>query len=245
VSDGVSSRSAQLAASLTAVRERIASACSAAGRDPAEITLIAVTKTYPAADVLALASLGLRDFGENRDQEAAPKAAAVAAANVPVSWHFIGQLQSNKAHSVAGYADVVQSVDRTRLVRALSNAALSARPGADAGGAPLTCLVQVSLDGDESRGGVAAGRLLEVARAIEAAPGLALGGLMAVAPRDADPRAAFAPLRELSAALQSVTAVAPMISAGMSGDLEAAIASGATHLRIGTALLGNRRLPVR
>jgi PLP dependent protein len=245
VSDGVSSRSAELAASLTAIRERIAAACSAAGRDPAEITLIAVTKTYPAADVLALAALGLRDFGENRDQEAAPKAAAVAATSVPVSWHFIGQLQSNKAHSVVGYANVVQSVDRTRLVRALSSAAVGARPGADAGGAALTCLVQVSLDGDESRGGVPAGRLLEVAQAIEAAPGLALGGLMAVAPRDADPRAAFAPLRELSAVLQSVTAVATMISAGMSGDLEAAIASGATHLRIGTALLGNRRLPVR
>jgi hypothetical protein len=253
VSDGVSGRPGELAASLKAVRTRIAAACSAAGRDPAEITLIAVTKTYPASDVLALASLGLRDFGENRDQEAAPKAAAVAAADAPVTWHFIGQLQSNKASHVARYADVVHSVDRNRLVRALSAAVLAAPPGGGADGdtergtgeASLTCLVQVSLDGDVSRGGVPADGLLEVARAIEAAPGLALGGLMAVAPLETDPRAVFAPLRELSATLQSVTPSATVISAGMSGDLEAAIASGATHLRIGTALLGNRRLPVR
>jgi pyridoxal phosphate enzyme (YggS family) len=234
------SRPAELSRNLAATRDRIAAACAAAGRDPAEITLIAVTKTYPAADVLALAGLGLTDFGENRDQEAAPKAAAVAAAGQPVTWHFVGQLQSNKAHSVAAYASVVHSVDRIRLVRHLGAAALST-PGRNAAAAALICLVQVSLDGDQNRGGVPADRMLEIAEAIEAEPGLALGGLMAVAPLDEHPLAAFAPLRELSAAVRSVSASATIVSAGMSGDLEAAIECGATHLRIGTALLGDRR----
>jgi pyridoxal phosphate enzyme (YggS family) len=234
------SRAAELSRNLAATRNRIAAACAAAGRDPAEITLVAVTKTYPAADVLALAGLGLTDFGENRDQEAAPKAAAVAAAGQPVTWHFVGQLQSNKAHSVATYASVVHSVDRIRLVRHLGAAALST-PGRNAAAAALICLVQVSLDGDQNRGGVPADRMLEIAEAIEAEPGLALGGLMAVAPLDEDPLAAFAPLRELSAAVRSVNPSATVVSAGMSGDLEAAIECGATHLRIGTALLGDRR----
>jgi uncharacterized pyridoxal phosphate-containing UPF0001 family protein len=237
-----------------------------------EITLIAVTKTYPAADVLALASLGLTDFGENRDQEAAPKAAEVAAAfaaagmaappvtgpaaaGKPVTWHFIGQLQTNKARSVARYADAVHSVDRIRLVHALGAAARAA-------GRDLTCLVQVSLDpadadapggqdqgeppgSGQERGGVPPARLAEMAEAIEGEPGLALGGLMAVAPLGMDPARAFAPLRALSAVVRSVSPAAAVISAGMSGDLEAAVASGATHLRIGTALLGNRTPPVR
>ena len=263
------SRPAELSRNLAATRNRIAAACATAGRDPAEITLIAVTKTYPASDVLTLAGLGLTDFGENRDQEAAPKAAAVAAAGQPVTWHFIGQLQTNKAHSVAGYADLVHSVDRIRLVRALGAAARAAARD-------LTCLVQVSLDtgdldawgldpggldpGDadgraltaertaqhaaQARGGVPPAMLAEVAAAIEAEDGLTLGGLMAVAPRDADPKAAFAPLRQLSDVIRSINASATVVSAGMSGDLEAAIECGATHLRIGTALLGDRRLPV-
>ena len=127
------------ARNLAAVRARIAAACAAAGRDPSELTLIAVTKTYPAPDVLALAGLGLTDFGENRDQEAAPKAAAVRRRRQPVTWHFIGQLQTNKAHSVAGYADFVHSVDRVRLV------AGARRGGPRPPAATLTCLVQVSL----------------------------------------------------------------------------------------------------
>jgi pyridoxal phosphate enzyme (YggS family) len=240
------SRQAELARNLTAIRARISAACAAADRDPAEVALIAVTKTYPASDVLALAGLGLTDFGENRDQEASRKAAEVGAA--PVRWHFIGQLQTNKAHSVARYADFVQSVDRVRLARALGAAARAA-------GRDLTCLVQVSLDpadagaGDgaragPARGGVPPALLAEVAGAIEAEEGLILGGLMAVAPRFTDPGAAFAPLRRLSAAIQSVNPSATVVSAGMSGDLEAAIASGATHLRIGTALLGDRTPPV-
>lgn len=234
------SRAAELSRNLAATRNRIAAACAAAGRDPAEITLVAVTKTYPASDVLALAGLGLTDFGENRDQEAAPKAAAVAAAGQPVTWHFVGQLQSNKAHSVAEYASIVHSVDRIRLVRHLGAAALST-PGRNVADAALICLVQVSLDGDQNRGGVPADRMLEIAEAIEAEPGLALGGLMAVAPLGEDPLAAFAPLRGLSAGIQSVNPSATVVSAGMSGDLEAAVECGATHLRIGTALLGDRR----
>ena len=245
---GPAGRQAELAARLGAIRARIGAACAAAGREPGELTLIAVTKTYPASDVLALASLGLTDFGENRDQEAAAKAATVAASQ-PVSWHFIGQLQANKARSVADYASMIHSVDRVRLVRALGAAARGASR-------ELCCLVQVSLeeagaDGPgpgrdpQARGGVRPAGLAEVAAAIEAEEGLALGGLMAVAPLNADPRAAFAPLRELSAIVRAVRPSATVISAGMSGDLEQAVASGATHLRIGTALLGDRRLPFR
>lgn len=255
----MSARSAELAGNLAGIRARITAACAAAGRDESEITLIAVTKTYPASDVLALAGLGQGDFGENRDQEAARKAAEVSAAieaSVPgsatakasVTWHFIGQLQTNKARSVAGYADFVHSVDRIRLVRALGAAASAA-------GRNLICLVQVSLDpadadadaalagapAGQARGGAPPALLGEIAAAIEAEPGLTLGGLMAVAPLGADPWTAFASLRRLSAAIRSVNPSATAISAGMSGDLEAAIASGATHLRIGTALLGIRR----
>jgi uncharacterized pyridoxal phosphate-containing UPF0001 family protein len=254
-------RQAELTRRLEAVRARVAAACAAVGRDATELTLIAVTKTYPAADVLALASLGLTDFGENRDQEAAPKAAEVTAAlaagnSAPVRWHFIGQLQTNKARHVAGYADVVHSVDRVRLVHALGAAARAA-------GRDLTCLVQVSLDPADAggldasgpdvsagprdaqeRGGVPPAMLAEVAEAIEAEQGLVLGGLMAVAPLHSDPSVAFAPLRQLSDVIRSVNSSAAVVSAGMSGDLEAAIGNGATHLRIGTALLGDRRLPV-
>ena len=114
-------RRAELADRLHRVRERMNAACAATGRDPAELTLIAITKTRPAADVRLLYELGQRDFGENRDQEAAPKAAQCA--DLPITWHFVGQLQTNKAPSVVRYAAVVQSVDRLRLVRALGTAA--------------------------------------------------------------------------------------------------------------------------
>jgi uncharacterized pyridoxal phosphate-containing UPF0001 family protein len=256
-----SDRRAELARNLAAVRARVAAACAAAGRDASEITLIAVTKTRPAADVVALAGLGLTDFGENKDQEAAPKAAAVAdsaldgtaldgtapdgTVSVAVTWHFIGQLQTNKAHSVVRYADVVQSVDRVRLVRALGAAVRAARGSADPAAArELRCLVQVSLDGDPSRGGVPIAGMPQVGAAIEAEPGLVLAGLMAVAPLGVPPETAFAALPALSGTLREINPAATIISAGMSGDLEAAVRSGATHLRIGTALLGNRSLPV-
>jgi PLP dependent protein len=247
-------RRAELAGNLAEIRARVAAACAAAGRDVSEITLIAVTKTWPAEDVVTLASLGQTDFGENRDQEASPKAAAVAeATSDAVRWHFIGQLQTNKAHRVVRYASVVHSVDRVRLVHALGSAARAARTAHEAAAAapaavpaadPLTCLVQVSLDGDAARGGALISQLPEIAAAIEATHGLALGGVMAVAPLDVAPETAFALLRPISDTVREVNPAATIISAGMSGDLEAAVQNGATHLRIGTALLGNRSLPV-
>ena len=244
--DPSAGRRSELEKNLAAVRSRIAAACAAADRDPGEITLIAITKTRPSADVLLLHELGLDDFGENKDQEAAPKAAACADVDVarsqPIRWHFVGQLQTNKASSVARYADVVHSVDRVRLVRALGAAAGKA-------GRELTCLVQVDLDtaagADPARGGVPPAQVREVAEAIEAEPGLILGGVMAIAPLGADPAQAFAPLWSCSLSVQAVNPMATIISAGMSGDLEAAIGNGATHVRIGTALLGARRPPVR
>jgi pyridoxal phosphate enzyme (YggS family) len=253
--DPSAERRSELEKNLAEVRSRIAAACAAAGRDPGEITLIAITKTRPPADVLLLHELGLTDFGENKDQEAAPKAAAIAAAladagagasaarSQPLRWHFVGQLQTNKASSVAGYADVVHSVDRVRLVRALGAAARKA-------GRELTCLVQVDLDtpgapADPARGGVPPGQVREIAEAIEAEQNLILGGVMAIAPLGADPARAFAPLRPCSLAVRAVNPAAAIISAGMSGDLEAAIGNGATHVRIGTALLGARRPLVR
>jgi pyridoxal phosphate enzyme (YggS family) len=239
--DDYGNRRGELAGNLAGIAARIGAACAAAGRDESEITLIAVTKTRPASDVLALATLGLTDFGENRDQEAAAKAAEVAKA-AAITWHFIGQLQTNKASSVAGYADVVHSVDRVRLVRALAAAARERLP--PRAGRPLTCLVQVSLDGDPARGGVPVAAFSQVADAIEAESFLTLGGVMAVAPLGMPAREAFAPLPAISARARAVNPAATMISAGMSDDLEAAVSCGATHLRIGTALLGDRRPPV-
>ena len=230
-------RRAELAASLAALRERIAAACKAAGRPAGDVSLIAITKTFPASDVRLLHGLGVLDVGENRDQEAAPKAAACA--GLPgLRWHFVGQLQTNKCASVVSYAQVVQSVDRLRLVHALGRHARNT-------GRVITCLVQVSLDGDPARGGAVPADVPGIAAAIAADEGLALGGVMAVAPLGVPAAEAFAALPGLSAAVRAVRPEAGMISAGMSGDLEEAIAAGATHLRIGTALLGGRPPVVR
>ncbi|MEU8710602.1 YggS family pyridoxal phosphate-dependent enzyme [Streptomyces sp. NPDC001414] len=232
-------RRTELAENLATVEERIAAACAAAGRDRAEVTLIVVTKTYPASDVRILSELGVRDVAENRDQDAAPKAAA--SADLPLTWHFVGQLQTNKVRSVTGYADFVQSVDRPRLVEALSREAV--RTGREVG-----CLVQVALDaaasGRGERGGVAPGGIAELAGLIAAAPGLRLGGLMTVAPLAGEyagrQRAAFERLMDLSTDLRRAHPAANMVSAGMSADLEEAVAAGATHVRVGTAVLGVR-----
>jgi len=239
-------RLAELAANLAAVRASIAEACAAAGRDAAEVTLIGVTKTFPVPDIIALASLGLIDIGENKDQEAAPKVAACDAAGLALRWHFIGQLQANKAASVARYAYMVHSVDRFRLVTALGRRASEA-------GRAVRCLVQVSLDagagvdqgGGAGRGGAPPGEVLELAGQIAAADGLELAGVMAVAPLGQPARPAYARLREIAAAVRSAHPQAQVISAGMSGDLLEAIAEGATHVRIGTALLGGRRAFLR
>jgi pyridoxal phosphate enzyme (YggS family) len=232
VSERSEERLAQLRANLDAVRRRIVEGCARAGRDPAEVTLVVITKTYPATDVELLARLGVRDVGENRDQEAGPKHAACA--HLGLTWHFVGQLQSNKAHSVARYADVVHSVDRPSLVRALARSAQAQRR-------TLDCLVQVSLDGDPHRGGVAVADVPALADAIAAEEGVRMCGLMAVAPRGMPARQAFAVLPPLRRRLLADHPDAVVISAGMSGDLEEALAEGATHLRVGTAVLGARR----
>ena len=229
-------RREELALRLAEVRGRIAKACEAAGREASELTLIAVTKTRPASDVRLLAGLGVADVGENRDAEAAPKAAECAGLNL--TWHFVGQLQTNKAASVVRYASVVHSVDRLRLVRALGRAARGAER-------VVECLVEVSLDGDPARGGAAAGDVPALAEALAAEEGLVLGGVMAIAPLSMEPADAFARLLASAAAVRGIRPGATMISAGMSGDLEAAVEAGATHLRIGTALLGDRGPRVR
>jgi hypothetical protein len=176
--------------------------------------------------------LGVLDVGENRDQEAAAKAAECAGL-AGLRWHFVGRLQTNKAASVVRYASVVHSVDRVRLARVLGEQARKAER-------VITCLVQVSLDGDPARGGALPADVPEVAAAVAAEDGLVLGGVMAVAPPEVPPAEAFAPLPAISAAVREIRPGATVISAGMSGDLEAAIAVGATHVRIGTALLGVR-----
>ena len=244
-------RVAELRQNLAALHARIGAACDAAGRDPRDVTLIAVTKFFPAEDVLRLIDLGQREFGENRDQEASLKAAYVAANLRPQvprelpdaeltkpTWHFIGQLQTNKVRSVVSYADVIHSVDRLRLVTALDEAALRASR-------TLTCLVQVNLDPDAAgRGGAEPGEVERIADAVARSAALRLGGLMAVAPLGADPRAAFERLAEIADKVRGAHAEAVSLSAGMSGDLEAAVAAGATHVRVGSALLG-RRPPLR
>ena len=234
----VEARRAELAARLKAVRARIGDACAAAGRDPGGVTLVAVTKTFPASDVRLLTELGVWDVGENRDQEARPKAAECADLAPQLTWHFIWQLQTNKASSVARYARVVHAVDRLRLVRALGAAARRT-------GRVITCLVEVSLDQDEARGGVPEPEVIVIAGAVAAEEGLVLGGVMAMAPLGVPPAQAFATLPRIAGVVRASYPDADIVSAGMSGDLEEAIAAGATHIRVGTALLGGRRGFVR
>ncbi len=235
----LAARKDELAANLARVEERISSACAAVGRAREEVTLIVVTKTYPASDVRLLTGLGVRHVAENRDQDAAPKAAA--SADLPLTWHFVGQLQTNKVRSVVGYADVVQSVDRLKLVGSLSSAAVRAER-------EVGCLLQVALDAEVGargeRGGVAPDGVEALAAAVAAAPGLRLDGLMTVAPLAGvyagRQRAAFERLMEISTRLRTAHPAATMVSAGMSADLDEAVAAGATHVRVGTAVLGAR-----
>jgi pyridoxal phosphate enzyme (YggS family) len=222
-------RPAQLARALEELEQRLSAACAAAGRARDSVLLVAVTKTRPASDVRLLQSLGVTDVGENRDQEARAKAAEVSG----VRWHFVGGLQTNKARSVASYADVVHSVDRPELVAALSAGAVRADRR-------LEVLLQVSLDGDPARGGCSPADVPALADAAATAEGLELAGVMAVAPLGADPAAAFGQLAEVHGRLLAEHPAAVARSAGMSGDLEQAVAQGATHVRVGTALLGAR-----
>ena len=235
--DTVVARRDELSANLRHVDQRIASACRAAGRLRDDVALIVVTKFFPVLDIEVLTDLGVTDIGENRDQEASAKIAALPAeVRERLRVHFIGQLQSNKAASLASYVDTVHSVDRAKLVRALDRAATSA-------GRDIGVLVQVSLSGDSAgagRGGIPREGVPELADAVAAARHLTLRGLMAVAPLGVDPAVAFAELAMVSQEVRSEHPTATWISAGMSADLEAAVANGATHLRVGSAILGSR-----
>lgn len=227
-------RREELRANLLAVEERIARACAAAGRRRDEVTLIVVTKTYPPSDVDLLVELGVTDVGENRHPEAGRKLAELA--GPAPRMHFIGGLQTNKANAVAQYADVVQSVDRRRLVDALS-------AGAGRAGREVGCLVQVDFgESGLGRSGVAPADVPHIAEAIAAADGLRLDGVMTVAPLGVDPRPSFDELVRLSEELRTRHPEAIIVSAGMSDDFDVAVESGATHLRVGRSILGERVL---
>jgi pyridoxal phosphate enzyme (YggS family) len=212
---------------LASVRAGVDDAARGAGRDPASITTIVVTKFHSASLVRELVGLGVTDVGENRHQEAQQKAAELR--DLDVTWHFVGQLQSKKARQVASYAKVIHSIDRSALVQALWDASPS-----------VDCFAQINLTDDPARGGVDERSLEPLAEEILGCPGLRLLGVMAVAPLGEEPRRAFARLRKVSDRLQRTAPDATAISAGMSGDYPAAIAEGATHLRIGTAITGIR-----
>lgn len=236
-------RAETVAAALRSVQERIDAACAAAGREPSEVRLLAVTKTFPAEDVALLIDLGLREFAENRDQEAAAKVARVAELRpeAEVRWHMVGRMQRNKARSVARWADEVQSVDSVRLADALARAAGAALEAGERH-APLDVLAQLSLDDDPDRGGCPVRELPALLDRLARSGDLRLRGLMAVVPLEADPDAAFTELESIFRRFRSDHPESVELSAGMSGDMEHAIAHGATCVRVGTALLGGREL---
>jgi len=212
---------------LETVRGDIADAAHRAGRDPAELTTVVVTKFQPDSLIRELAGIGVSDIGENRHQEAAAKAQALA--DLHLTWHFVGQLQTKKAKQVRRYARVIHSVDRPALVSALASSEST-----------IDCFVQYNLTADPERGGVASEDLEPLVERVLVTPGLHLLGVMAVAGLHEEPRSAFARLRAVSERVRLLAPNATAISAGMSHDFEAAIAEGATHLRIGTAITGNR-----
>ncbi|PHX75520.1 MAG: YggS family pyridoxal phosphate-dependent enzyme [Actinobacteria bacterium] len=215
---------------LDAVRAEIATSARVAGRQPEEITLVVVTKTFPASDVEHLAALGVLDVGENREQEGSTKASEVLA---PISWHFIGQLQRKKVKSVLEWASVIHSVDRLELAEEIVKRAVGREQ-------VLRVLVQVSLDGAQGRAGARRSELSEIASLLSTSPMVDLAGLMAVAPLDEDPRIAFQNLQAIRADFILEFPEALWCSAGMSGDFAAAIEFGATHVRVGSSILGSR-----
>ena len=218
-------RRSEITSNLQVVRDEISKAVINAGRSLDEITLIAVTKTFPASDVEILRDLGVTHFGENRDADAAPKADAVAG-----TWHFQGQIQSNKLKSITTWANVIHSLDEIRHFEVIEKSAPH----------PLEIFCQVSLDGSEGRGGVSEQKLYELAQAIEKSATHRLQGLMAVAPLGVDPADAFSKLSAIHKAFMADFPKANKLSAGMSGDYIEAIAYGATHIRIGSSILGSR-----
>jgi pyridoxal phosphate enzyme (YggS family) len=232
---GSGDRRGQIAGGLDDVRGRIAAAAAECGRDSADITLVVVTKTWPVSDLEVLLDLGVDDLGENKHQEAEEKAAALAGRGV--RWHFVGQIQSNKATKIAAYADVVHSVDSVRVAQRLN-------AGAHARDREVECLIQVSLDArseEEHRGGIQPADIDELAHTIETAGRLRLAGVMGVAPLGGDPVAAYRRLVQASRDLTATYPDATVVSAGMSDDLEEAVKAGATHVRVGSAVLGERR----
>ena len=214
---------------------RIRAATDAAARAVDDITLVVVTKNHPAQLVLDLLELGARDFGENRDQEAAPKAAEVRSVSaIAHTWHFVGQLQSNKVRSVLDYASVLHSLDRDSLLKELIKQTEKRE-------STLDVFIELNLTDDSGRGGIMPADLLPFAERVLEAPTLNLLGVMGVAGLDAEPAAEFERIRAASLALQTLEPAAKFISAGMSQDFELAIAHGATHVRIGTAITGKRQ----
>lgn len=216
-----------LAERLDSVRSAVADAAAEAGRDVADITTVVVTKFHPASLVRELADLGVTQVGENRHQDAAPKAAQLT--DLDLTWHFVGQLQSNKVRAVLGYASVIQSVDRDSVVGAIA-----------AVGSPVDVFLQLNLTDDPNRGGVGEAGLNALAERVLEHPSLRLRGLMAVAPLGQDARSAFERVRLTSERLRRIAPDASALSMGMSGDFREAILEGATHLRIGTAITGKR-----
>lgn len=231
-------RAAELDTNLRTLLARIDAACAAAGRDPATVRLLPVTKYFPASDIELLYRLGRREFGESKAQEAGAKAEALS--GLPdIRWHLVGRLQRNKARQVVRWADTVHSVDSERLATALDRAAVAALEAGERD-APLRVLIQVSLDADPERGGVPPAQLPALAEHIARSSALRPAGLMAIPPLGADPDEAFARLAELHARLRAEHPDAIELSAGMSGDLDSAIAHGSTCVRVGTALMGTR-----
>ena len=242
----MTARELELSESLAAVRERLARAAAAAGRDVGEIELLPITKFFPVSDVEMLHLLGCQAFGESRDQEAVRKVAEIRRTEgcEDIRWHMVGRIQRNKARSVAEWAYAAHSVDTAKVIAALDRAASEAL---DEGrrAEPLQIYLQISLDGDESRGGVdvaATDRVDDLCGAVDAAQGLRFVGLMAIPPLGADPGTAFARLQEEHQRVQAGYQQRLGLSAGMSGDLEAAVEHGSTCVRVGTALLGSRPL---
>src|SRR6185312_12605013 len=243
--DGITEREEQLRRALATVRRRIADAASAAGRNAGEIELLPITKFFPATDVVTLSRLGCASFGESREQEAAAKSAEVAKLiDESLRWHMVGQIQRNKARSIARWASAAHSVDNLRVAAALDRAVAAEL---EAGGRddPLVVYIQVSLDGDASRGGVDVRQphlVDELCDHIAAAPALSLAGLMAIPPLSADPSEAFDRLATEHQRVLKTHPAATGLSAGMSADLEIAVKHGSTCVRVGTALLGKRPL---
>lgn len=242
----MSVREAELATALAALRERLAAAAQAAGRDVADVELLPITKFFPASDVAVLWRLGCRSFGESREQEASAKIAEFQAltGGAEARWHMVGQIQRNKAKHIAAWADSVHSLSTAKVATALDRGALQA---IEAGlrTDPVKVFVQISLDGDTERGGVDIGDPAAVdalCGQVAQAAGLRLVGLMAVPPLGADPDEAFGALAAEHRRVLGNHPEATELSAGMSGDLEAAVRHGSTCVRVGTALMGQRPL---